>query len=1179
MEFRVLGPLEVRDNDEALVLGGAKQRSLLAILLLNANQVVSTDRLIDELWGSEAPETAAKALQGHVSQLRKALEPDRDRGGAGRVVITRSPGYLMRVGPGQLDIERFERAAAAGRAALAAGQFAGASVTLREALELWRGPPLSEFEYARFAQSEIARLEDLRLDVVEDQIQADIELGRHPSVIGTLEKLVRENPLRERPREQLMLALYRSGRQVEALDVYRDARRALVDELGIEPGRKLRELETAILEQDPSLEAPAVQDAGSPERRPAASGGESQFVGREAELRDLEAALAAASAGQGGLVMVGGEPGIGKSRLVGELSERARALDAEVVWGRCWEAGGAPAYWPWVQAIRAYGRRVDRSALQEQLAGAGDEVGYLLPEFRDLLPGSPVPDAPDSDSARFRLFDATSSFLRRAAEARPLMLVLEDLHAADAPSMLLLQFVAGELPASRLLVVGTYRDIEVTPDHPLSSTLNDLNRQPATRMVALRGVEPTDVSRLIASIAGAAPSAKVAKAIHAGTGGNPLFIGELVRLLTAEGRLDDPIDERGVRLAIPRGVRDVIGRRLDRLSEATRELLTVASVLGRDFEIEPLALSVEQPTESVLALLDGAIERGLVAEDPGTRYGMRFSHVLLRDALYDGIGAGRRTQLHRRIGEALGRMYAVDPEPHLAELAYHYYEAGPSGDARKAFEYARAAARRAARQLAHEEAVRLYRLANRVKEAGAPVDEAEACDLMLELGDAHLRAGNAEDARATFLAAAGAARELGSPTSLARAAVGYGGRYVWMASRGDPNMIPLLEEALAGLGDGDEALRVRVMARLSCAIRDQPFRERRLALSAEAVELAQRVGGFELAYALDARCLAIVGPDSVEEFGATATEVVRTGRQTGSIERELIGHLYRVMYALETANSAGGREALAAAGELAEATREPALRWYPACLRAAVALFEGRFDDAAELIPHAYGLGREALRFSPPVAFRLQMLMLHLERGNPPYVDEPIRELAAQYPGYAILGCGLARALIAQGRVTEARAVFDELAADDFAAIYLDEEYLAATTLLTDVCERLGDHERAITLYGMLLPRGSLNAFGFPELILGSVERPLGVLAAMNESWEKAEDHFVQAVEANSAMGARPWVAHAQHDHGRMLAARSASGDGGRARDLLAASESGYGELGMSWWQAESRAARDAIPV
>jgi DNA-binding SARP family transcriptional activator len=246
MEFRVLGPLEAHEGDQQVALGGAKQRALLAVLLLNANRVVSTDRLIDDLWGERPPATAAHSIQVYVSELRKALGRDR--------LTTQKPGYLLRVEQMELDLDRFERLLTEGRTALADGNPEAAARTLRAALDLWRGPALAEFEFEAFAQPAISRLEELRLAADEDRIEAELALGRHADVVGELESLVEEHPLRERTRGQLMLSLYRSGRQAEALTSYQDARRALVDELGIDPSPALQQLQKRILNQDAGLD-------------------------------------------------------------------------------------------------------------------------------------------------------------------------------------------------------------------------------------------------------------------------------------------------------------------------------------------------------------------------------------------------------------------------------------------------------------------------------------------------------------------------------------------------------------------------------------------------------------------------------------------------------------------------------------------------------------------------------------------------------------------------------------------------------------------------------------------------------------------------------------------------------------------------------------------------------------
>src|SRR3954463_13224526 len=418
MDYRVLGPLEVLAPAGPVPLPSAKQRALLAILLLHAGEVVSTDRLIEALWGEDPPDTASKALQVHVSQLRKALPAD--------VIRTRPPGYSLDVASDDLDLDRFRRLHDDARV-LAGSEPGRARELLVEALSLWRGPPLADLTYATFAQADIARLDEMRIAAIEDRIAADLALGRHSELVAELEPLIAAQPHRERLRAQLMLALYRSGRQAEALEAFRDARAVLTEELGIEPGRELRELHQAILEQDPSLDRETAA--------PAAAVASNAFLGRERELAELGAALGEALAGRGSVVLVGGEPGIGKSRLAEEAATSARPRGARPLTGRCWEAGGAPAYWPWVQALRPYVREADPGVLRESLAGGGAELVALLPELRERLPD--LPDAPSdgSEGARFRLLEAAVSFLAGASSERPLAIFLDDLHAADASSL------------------------------------------------------------------------------------------------------------------------------------------------------------------------------------------------------------------------------------------------------------------------------------------------------------------------------------------------------------------------------------------------------------------------------------------------------------------------------------------------------------------------------------------------------------------------------------------------------------------------------------------------------------------------------------------------------------------------------------------------------------------------
>jgi len=411
MDYRILGPLEAFDGERALSLGGARQRSVLALLLLHPNEALTRDVIVDELWGETPPQTAAKVLQNCVSALRKEMPDGPER------LRTVGTSYVLSLDPEELDRDRFERALTKGRAALAAGEHAEAGEELRRALALWRGAPLCDFTYERFAQDEIVRLQELHVAAVEERIDADFGLGHAEELVPELEALVARFPLRERLRRQLMLALYRAGRQADALAAYRDARQTLMGELGIEPGRALQEAHKAILAQDPVLDGETARAAASGRRaaRP--------LLDRDDEVAVLEAGLDDALAGRGRFFIVTGPPGAGKSHLGDEIASRAKARGARIFWGRGWDGGGAPPYWPW------------RDALRELPAAAGDD-----------------------EQSRFRFFEEVRERLRTMAEGSPLMLVLDDLQAADDDSLLLLEFVASEVAEMPALIVALARE-------------------------------------------------------------------------------------------------------------------------------------------------------------------------------------------------------------------------------------------------------------------------------------------------------------------------------------------------------------------------------------------------------------------------------------------------------------------------------------------------------------------------------------------------------------------------------------------------------------------------------------------------------------------------------------------------------------------------------------------------
>jgi DNA-binding SARP family transcriptional activator len=1167
VEFAILGPLEARADGRELTLGGPKQRAVLAMLLLQPNQPVSRDRLIEGLWGESPPRTAAHTLDDYVSRLRRTLGGDR--------IDRRPAGYLIRVEPGELDLERFEALLEQRRSAAATGDAAQASDVLGKALGLWRGRALADLAGEPFAASESERLEERRLLALEARIDAELSLGRGRDLVGDLERLVAEHPFREGLLGRLMLSLYRGGRQVEALAAYQAFRRRSVDELGIEPGRELRELEQAILRQDPSLDLPS-RAAVALRRRSTLLGARTAgvFVGRERELAELLAGLEDVLSGRGRLFLISGEPGIGKSRLADELANRASLRGAQLLVGRAWEAGGAPAFWPWVQALRTLVRESDPEVLRAELGARVPDLAQLVPELRERLPGLPEPSSLDSEDARFRLFDAVASFLRATAETEPLLLVLDDLHAADEPSLLLLQFLARELASSRLLVVGAYRDVDPTLAHPLAYALTELAREPVTRSLILGGLAEGDVARFIAETTEHVPMAALVEAVFGESQGNPLFVGEIVRLLEAEGRLDEP----SLELAIPRSVKDVIGRRLRRLSDACNRLLMLAAVLGREFDLDALALVGGLDHELLLELLDEAVFERVVSDVPGAPTRKRFAHVLIRDTLYDGLKATRRTELHHQVVEALERLYGDEPGPHLAELAHHAVSAR-SFD--KGLSYAQRAGDRALDLLAYEEAARLYGLALQVLELGKLDDVGTRCELLLGLGEAQARKGDAA-ASTTFLEAARLARSAGLRQQLACAALGYGGRFVWMISGRDEHIVPLLEDGLRRLGNEDSALRARVLARLAGALRDQPLPERRAELSAEAVKIARRVGDAStLAYVLDGRHSAIWGLDNVDERLTIVDEIVRLADEIGDREREIQGRFYRAFALLELGDAQAVHEELRSMERLADELRQPAQQWYVAVLRTILALFEGRFEEASALISHAGDLAergrrtftrgrtdherREQDRSEIPqrdfVAVQ-QTYLVHRERGLPEEIVEETERSVEEMPTVALLRFLVADLYCSVGRKEEAQAILDQFAETGF-YIWVDNDKLAGWCLLAEVCASLDDATHASRLYELLLPHARRNAVSHPVCAFGSVSRYLGLLASTLGRLGDADNHFEVALEMNAHIGALPWVAHTEHDYARALVARGAEGDETKAVELLGDALAIARELGM----------------
>jgi tetratricopeptide (TPR) repeat protein len=759
-----------------------------------------------------------------------------------------------------------------------------------------------------------------------------------------------------------------------------------------------------------------------------------------------------------------------------------------------------------------------------------------------------------------------ASFLRNAASEQPIALVLDDLQAADAPSLLLLRFLSGQLTGAPILIVGCYRDTEVGPD--LEEALAELSREPAVHRLSLKGLKESDTSRLLESITGDAPADDLAEQVHAETQGNPLFATEIGRLLASEG--SGPRAPGALR--IPEGIREAIGRRLRRQSDRCREVLALGSVVGREFDPEVIRRVSGLEQDELFAALDEAAMARLVDGVPETGGRLRFSHILIRDSLYENLSAPRRLRLHFEIAEALEALYEGNPEPHLAELAHHYLHAGTSV-ASKAIDYAERAGDRAASQYAYEEAARHYSSAIQGLQTIGSGSAERTCELLLSLGDVLSRAGTKEESRAAVRRAAELAEEIGRPDQLARAALQYGGRFAWARGASNPGLVPLLERAIAAVGDDDSQTRVKLLARLASASRDEPLRERRVRLADEALAIARREGDpATLAIALDGHWVATEGPDDTGHGITVGEELIALGEKLDDAERVFSGHAHRLHNFWELGDRAAVDFELDALRKLAGELDQLPQRWHLGADEAMLALLEGRFEDAEQLISQTLALGQLAESWNAVVTERLSRFVLRRAQGRLEELTDTIARSVHEYQTLPRFRCALAHLYAEVGREDDARAAFDAVLSRHIGREQFDAESLFTMTLLADPCAFLGDEDAATKLHSLLLPYEHLYARAPVEVGFGSVARALGVLATTLCHYDDAERHFGVAIEMERRMRARPWLAHAQHDFAAMLLARGTAADEKRAAGLLNDAVAAYRELGMETWAARAAA-------
>jgi DNA-binding CsgD family transcriptional regulator/tetratricopeptide (TPR) repeat protein len=903
-------------------------------------------------------------------------------------------------------------------------------------------------------------------------------------------------------------------------------------------------------------------------------GSSSPFVGRVRELETLRT-LVPRLPGEGRrIALIGGEAGSGKSRLVREFAHEAAAGGVVVLYGAC-DAVVRTPYRPFVEALEQLVRASDAAALREDIGPAGGELTRLFPELPARVTGLSEPVAADPDTERHRLHSVVGDLLAGAGRRHPLLIILEDGHWADTPTLLLLRHLARAATDARILVLATFRDTEVDVPAELADALADLRRADDVVRLKLGGLTEDEIAEFVKRAAGGDADPvldELAGAIHGLTDGNAFLVCELWRALLETGALE--LDQGGARLvrpleevATPESVREVVSQRVRRLDAATRDLLELAAVAGQEFELETLQRAGRGTLESAEPL-DAAIRSGMIEEIPARALAYRFTHELVRRALYDRLSSLRRAELHLNVANAIEIADARSGRL-LADLAYHFAAAAPLGDRERAIEYNLLAADAATAALAFEEAASRLQTA---LEIGIEDDRRRA-EVQLQLGTTFFRGGASLDALAAFRAAAEVARELGDWKLFARAAIGFEDA-CWRPGISDAGALELLEEASHELEPTDTPLRVRLLAGLARALDFQGDHVRGSGVRDDAVAMGRRIGDRHgLAMTL-MRSYWSHGALTLDEILMMLTEARDLAVRLGDLEVQTEAMEWRVAALMALGEIDTAAQELAIVHELANRTRQPFMVHVAEHYGSALALLQGRLAEAEAAAERSREWGRLLSGRDASGIYGIQMFNVRREQGRLSEFAPVVGVLVAGERSGGSWRPGLAALLAELGMVDEARRELVRVRREGLAP-FRKTLWLGSLAYLVDAARAVDDRSMAELVYPELLPlAGASVMIGHGVACLGSADRYLGMLAATLGRTAEAEERFVAAAELERLMGATTWLAHTAYEHGRTLVER---GDAGHAAPLLAEAALLAESVGMPALLARVRAL--AVPV
>ncbi len=1327
--FGILGPVEVHTAAGPVDIRGARRRSVLVRLLVSANQRVPIERLADDIWEGAPGAGASSTLASHVSLLRQLLGPER--------IANHLGSYSIAVEPGELDVDLFETALAEGRRAIEQGDLRQAVDRIECALGHWRGTPLADVAGAVWAQGEIIRLEELRYGAEEALLDARLALGLHQEVVAQAEAAVTALPLREERWATLMLALYRSGRQADALRAYQRLRTILGGELGLEPSAELTALEADIIHHSPDLVAPlAVPSPRGPARHghdpgqgPAArlagaapsgivtvlftdlvgstalwagmsaedsdaqrhahfgvlrdalerhrghevktlgdglmavfpspsaalaaaaamqqevdrqnrrtrapvglrvglSAGEvgleesdyfgdavveasrlcalagagevivaaavrtmagrrnrlaftdlgplelrgipdtvpalrleweplfaevtviplpeqlrapqRVFVGRSAEQTQLTRLFAEAGRGERQVVLLAGEPGIGKTTLTSVVARTVEAAGGTVLYGRCLDKVSAP-YQPFVETLGHYVQHAPVEQLRAHVGEFGGELARLVPNLSRRLPDLPAPSSSDPESERYLAFGAAVGLLAREADLRPVLLVLDDLHWADAATLQLLRHLAAATRGVPLMVLGTLRSTEITDDHPLSDVLASLWRESGVTRIDLGGLTAHDVLDLYAAAAGdrvqGEEAAELLSELHRDTAGNPYFVWELLRHLQESGGLvrDDAaqwsVSRDLLRSELPASLREVITQRAQRLGPSALSLLSLAAVVGVEFDLAVLLQVAGAPEDEVLDLVEAAERSALLTPNTdGTRFA--FDHALIRNTLYDALPPSRRRSLHATVAAALEAATAPPPSPAL--LAYHFTAAD---DRSAALHYAELAGRGALDAMAADEAVRWFSRALELLEALQPTAAQHRTDLTTELGTAQRLAGDPAH-RETLLDAARLAKASGDPSRMATAALANSRGYYSAAGRIDEERVAALEETLELLGPDEGHLRARLLATLcSELVFDHSLAGRRELAGRATAEAAALDDPATQVHVHNMVIEAIRHPSLLEERLEETGLALALAEDLGDPHAYFWAVSHRMRTVMEAGRVTEARGLSDRMQRTAEEVGHPVLRWMALYTATQWALLGSDHRAAEDLAERALAIGVETGQPDAVPYYATQITHLRWQQGRLAELVDLIETGARDNPGIPGYRGALARALCQAGREHEANLLLDKEATDGFADLPEDLLWTYGMVNYAEAAIQLGHPEAAASLHRRLAPYEEQLCF-LGTTCEGPIAYYLAALAAVLGRVDDAESHLSTATALAAATGSPFFIARNAIERGRLAARR-----------------------------------------